>query len=205
MYVLPTHFINIFIFSCSSLHSNTVKMQGLSVGCMSGHNNLIADYLHYIIFYTFFFRIRFRKTQPALAVRPITANPYTALIEFTSGYSGDWRPLTVSFNFRFFCCWITYIRYVQFSLLLQGSINNFLSSYGHGKYPGSSLKCNRLNLPINESVYSKDNWCHVSRRRLVDFTHDVHCSKNDDWGYALAEPCILLKVNYYLLYTEKTQ
>ena len=56
------------------------------------------------------------------------------------------------------------------------------------------MKCNRLNLPINESVYSKDNWCHVSRRRLVDFTHDVHCSKNDDWGYALAEPCILLKV-----------
>merc|ERR1712223_1078146 len=52
-------------------------------------------------------RIRFRKTQPALAVRPLTPNPYTALIEFTSGYSGDWKPLTAS-------------------------INNFLSSYSHG-------------------------------------------------------------------------
>ena len=50
-------------------------------------------------FTIFFFRIRFRKTQPALAVRPLTPNPYTALIEFTSGYSGDWKPLTVCFFF----------------------------------------------------------------------------------------------------------
>ena len=138
-------------------------------------------------------------------MRPLTPNPYTALIEFTSGYSGDWRPLTVSFIFHFLLLLLNQrLNYnVQFTFLFQASINNFLSSYSHGKYPGSSLKCNRLNLPINESVYSKDNWCHVSRRRLVDFTHGVHCSKNDDWGYALAEPCILLKVNYYLLCTEK--
>ena len=57
--------------------------------------------LHFLPF--FFFRIRFRKTQPALAVRPLTPNPYTALIEFTSGYSGDWKPLTVCFIFHEIC------------------------------------------------------------------------------------------------------
>ena len=51
------------------------------------------------MFVTFFFlfRIRNRKTQIALSVRPITSDPYTTLIEFTPGFDGTWRPLKVIF------------------------------------------------------------------------------------------------------------
>ena len=74
------------------------------------------------------------------------------------------------------------------SSFTQSSINNFLGAYGHGKYPGGLKKCK-----WNESI-SNENWCHVSRRRLIDLTHNVPCSKNENWGYALAQPCILIKV-----------
>ena len=70
---------------------------------------------------------------------------------------------------------------------LQKSIRDYLKPYGHGKYPGTSLKCRW------EDRIDKQNWCHVSRRKLIDWTHDVHCSRSENFGFALAQPCIILK------------
>ena len=44
----------------------------------------------------FSFRIRNRKSQPALTVRPLPDNPYSTLIDFTRGYDGTWAPFKVS-------------------------------------------------------------------------------------------------------------
>ena len=108
------------------------------------------------------YRVRFRKSQIAIAVRPLPKDPYSSLIEFTPGYSGTWKHH-------------------------KDSIKNFLSPYGHGKYAGTSVKCKW------NHVLDKTNWCHVSRRRLIDWTHDVHCSKSENYGYTMGQPCIYLR------------
>ena len=41
-------------------------------------------------------RIRNRKSQPALTIRPLPDNPYSTLIDFTRGYDGTWAPFKVS-------------------------------------------------------------------------------------------------------------
>ena len=70
---------------------------------------------------------------------------------------------------------------------LQKSIRDYLKPYGHGKFPGTSLKCRW------EDRIDKQNWCHVSRRKLIDWSHDVQCSRSENFGFALAQPCIILK------------
>ena len=70
-------------------------------------------------------------------------------------------------------------------------MRNYLKPYGHGKSPGTSLKCRW------EDRIDKQNWCHVSRRKLIDWTHDVHCSRSENFGFALAQPCIIIKVRFH--------
>ncbi len=67
-------------------------------------------------------------------------------------------------------------------------MRDFIRQYSHGKYPGASRKCKW------HSNSTLDAWCHVSKRRLIDWTHDVYCSKAEDYGYPMGQPCILLKV-----------
>ena len=112
------------------------------------------------------FRIRHRKSQPSIAVRPITSDPYSTLIEFTPVYyHGTWRPL-------------------------KDSLKNFLGLYGHGKYPGGSNKCKWHTDTANRD---KTNWCHVSRRKLIDWSAEVKCSKGESYGFPMSQPCIYLR------------
>ena len=114
-------------------------------------------------------RIRKRSSsQPSIAFRPLPQDPYSSLIEFTPGHSGDWGPH-------------------------KDSIKDFLRVYGHGKYAGTSQKCKY------DQVLDKQSWCHVSRRKLIDWTHDVPCSKAESYGYAMAQPCVYLAVRLKLV------
>ena len=70
----------------------------------------------------------------------------------------------------------------------MNSIKNYLKPYGHGKFAGTSVKCKW------DHKLDKTSWCHVSRRRLIDFTHDVACHKAEDYGYARGQPCIYIMV-----------
>jgi hypothetical protein len=63
-----------------------------------------------------------------------------------------------------------------------------LKPYSHGKFPGGSLKCG-----WDEKI-GRDNWCHVSKNRLIDWSTDVPCTKTENYGYPMAQPCIMLKV-----------
>jgi len=106
-------------------------------------------------------RVRNRRSQPALTIRPLPDNPYSTLLDFTRGYDGTWAPF-------------------------KKSIRDYLKPYSHGKFAGSSVKCkwdHKLDI---------SKWCHVSRRRLIDFTHDVGCTKAEEYGYARGQPCIYI-------------
>ena len=114
---------------------------------------------------TFHPRIRHRKSQPGLALRPITDNPYTTLIEFTSGYNGDWNPL-------------------------KQSVRDFFKAYKHGMYPGTSVKCR-----WEAGIVTSDWCHVSRRKFELYWKNDVEvqCNKMENYGYTLGKPCIYLK------------
>ena len=114
---------------------------------------------------TFHPRIRHRKSQPGLALRPITNNPYTTLIEFTSGYNGDWNPL-------------------------KQSVRDFFKAYKHGMYPGTSVKCR-----WEAGIVTSDWCHVSRRKFELYWKNDVEvqCNKMENYGYTLGKPCIYLK------------
>ena len=62
--------------------------------------------------------------------------------------------------------------------------------YSHGKRPGGMVKCSW------NYVQDRHRRCHVSRRKLVDWSFHAPCTKPEKYGYYHGRPCVLLKARY---------
>jgi len=72
---------------------------------------------------------------------------------------------------------------------LTRSLSGWYGTYSHGKNPGGMVTCSW------SYVQNKHDRCHVSRRKLIDWSYHSRCTKADNYGYYHGRPCVLLKVN----------
>ena len=108
--------------------------------------------------------------NPGLGFRPMRTetNPYSSLIWFTHGASGNWD-------------------------YFKNDLDKFLNEYEPGYWANAGAtqtKCDKRMEPLTE-----EEACEFNKEWLSDINSDYKCISEEKYGYLHGKPCILIKLN----------
>jgi len=105
---------------------------------------------------------------PGLAIRPRPDNPYSTLISFRHGGSGNWQPLVKRFK-------------------------DFLKQYGFGKRPDAENIACTWDTQLTDTTR-----CGIGNRKWMALDTDIPCVGPEKFGMYHGQPCIIVKMNRVL-------
>lgn len=152
-------------------------------------NKNLKKYLLLILYQFGFCIVLVAFTLGCLSFYLSTLDPFTPRRRFMSNSTSPglgFRPITEDVYSS-----LIYFRHGESGnwAALKKSVKDFLRPYGHGKFLGGSTRCKW------HHYIGKETRCHVGKRRWIDWSTDVPCTKAEHYGYYHGQPCILLKVN----------